>query len=36
MSHKVYGGGSQGEIELVPLQREPPLAGPSGSSADMA
>lgn len=29
-------GGSQGEIEMVPLQREPPVAGPSSSSADMA
>ncbi|EIM85378.1 uncharacterized protein STEHIDRAFT_111971 [Stereum hirsutum FP-91666 SS1] len=32
----VYGGGSQGEIEMVPLQREPPVAGLSSSSADMA
>lgn len=36
MSHKVYSGGSHGEIEMVPLQREPPVAGPSSSSADMA
>lgn len=36
MWYKVYGGGSQGEIELVPLQRDPPVAGPSSSSADMA
>ncbi|EIM85383.1 uncharacterized protein STEHIDRAFT_158018 [Stereum hirsutum FP-91666 SS1] len=32
----VYGGGSQGEIEMVPLQREPPVAGPIEHSGFIA